>query len=480
MINPLLATALAPGAALSTAPPPPALWLAVGGAVDNAPAMPTYYRSKPPYHATIRLIRTSTQLFAHAIGNMYSCGKISHTQPIPAARLNTLAISENSRLLIRSLEQLPLLDGRYRGMTCVNANSATGETRGVFSLVFKAYDDLLQKAVAIKFFDIDPFKLLDTYRIAAFRREHELLQGLLDKRRCLQLNSPLATFPLPITDGAILPCQYFVVDWLPDDIDDYFERQDAIPAIEKLQIFNDIALSVAALHQNNIFHRDLKKDNFRACQLDGKRVVVAIDLGTAARADSTAIGSTYGRTVGAPAYAAPEAFCGLAGDRDVARYTDIYAMGCMLFELFNRGLFVHELVRLNPHYPAMLTAMALPVREAKSDSDKRSAWIASIRKHGAGINPVSILAEGHSVPTGVSHLLDDLVQSMTRINYRSRPSSIDIIRKRIQSALHCLTNEKIYQRRLAVLRERRASRVARIAEKDARLAVRTLGVRNAI
>jgi len=352
---------------------------------------------------------------------------------------------------------------------------ASGTARGVLSLVFRAFDQAENRLVALKFYDIDPVKLANDYRRDAFRREHNILQSLIGSRRCLQVGSKFSTYALQIPNASgtplELPCHYFAVEWLEEDIDQYFEQQDSYDPIEKLKLFNDIVLGVEALHRHDVYHRDLKKDNFRA-HLDGSsRIVVAIDLGSAARWESVPLSGDYGNGVGAPAYSAPEAICGLAGIRQLGRYIDTYALGCMLFELFNRDLFFYELLARNPNYFPILTAMGAPARSATTASDKLSRWKDALRRHSNGVTPVSILALGHSVPLGIAPLLDGLVQLLTRIDYSSRPHSLEFVRRRVQSAIMCLQNERLYQIKLAEVKARRADRIARILRKQERLSL---------
>jgi serine/threonine protein kinase len=228
-----------------------------------------------------------------------------------------MPLPPNSKYLVDTLQALPLLDGRFEGMRIVNVNSIGDERRGCFSLVFWANDLDTGKPVALKFFD--PQRTGDTYRIAAFRREHEILQQLLGSPNCLQLESGLNTYqlPIPTPTGLIvtLPCEYFAIEWVPEEIDDYFLRQQNFSVIDRLYLYCDIVKSVSALHAREVFHRDLKADNIRSDARDGVRTAVPIDMGTAARYESAMIESSYAAQVGALGYASPEAQCGLAGNR---------------------------------------------------------------------------------------------------------------------------------------------------------------------
>lgn len=383
--------------------------------------------------------------------------------------------STNSQLLVSALESQAELDGRYTNLKCVNINALTGAQRGCFSLVFKAFDKVDQRQVALKFFDLDPGNIFAQYRFDAFKREHTILQSLLGVRRCLQVASSFSTFKLhlanPNGNTFEMPCPYFAVEWLDEDVDLYFQQQDTIDTVEKLRLFHDIVLAVEALHSKQVYHRDLKMDNLRAAYERLTRLIVAIDLGTAARLESPNLLPDYDRgSVGAPGYAPAEAICGFAGERKFARFTDIYALGCMLFELFNRSYFYHELVHLNPNYQVVLMVMSAVARGVRTPADKVSAWESALRTHGHGVTPVSVLASGHSVPASISTLLDELVRTMTRFDYRQRSVSLEYVRRRIQSAIAVLRNERVSRHRIEAARTRRAERVARLAAKEQRLA----------
>src|ERR1700685_1037236 len=98
-----------------------------------------------------------------------------------------MPIHPNNLLLIKTLEALPLLDGRFANLKVVNCNVATGEKRGCFSIVFRADDTIEGKPVALKFFDLNPSAISDVYRRTAFERESKILQTLQTRERCLQL-----------------------------------------------------------------------------------------------------------------------------------------------------------------------------------------------------------------------------------------------------------------------------------------------------
>jgi hypothetical protein len=145
-------------------------------------------------------------------------------------------IHPNSQLLIDTLEKATLFENRYERLKWVNIDSKNHGKRGCFSLVFKAFDRVDAREVALKFFDIHPALMLDEYRRGAFRREHALLQSLIGKERYLQVASSFNKFDLNVNAGGVeltIPCEYFAVEWLDVEIDEYFATQE-VAAIARL------------------------------------------------------------------------------------------------------------------------------------------------------------------------------------------------------------------------------------------------------
>jgi hypothetical protein len=79
---------------------------------------------------------------------------------------------------------------------------------------------------------------------------------------------------------------------------------------------------------------------------------------------------------------------------------------------------------------------------------------------------------GSSVPPGVVQLLDEILVSMTHVDYRKRPASLSWVRSRLWSAIKLLQNELAYQKRLQRTRELKEARRINALNKDARFAAR--------
>jgi serine/threonine-protein kinase len=95
-----------------------------------------------------------------------------------------------------------------------------------------------------------------------------------------------------------------------------------MPEQKALPLFLEILDTVAYLHNNNVLHLDIKSNNVMM-QSNGK--IKLIDLGIASRMRDASNSTGFGT----PAYMPPEQ----SEQRHCGRYTDIFALGVMLFEM---------------------------------------------------------------------------------------------------------------------------------------------------
>lgn len=109
---------------------------------------------------------------------------------------------------------------------------------------------------------------------------------------------------------------------------------DALLAIDAM---TQVLQALAYAHGLGVIHRDLKPDNVALVKTDDSFVVKLLDFGLAkflSPADDPTAGSALtlqGMVMGTPLYMPPEQAAGKAVDARV----DVYAAGCMLFEMLS-------------------------------------------------------------------------------------------------------------------------------------------------
>ena len=138
-----------------------------------------------------------------------------------------------------------------------------------------------------------------------------------------------------------------------------------VPLSQAVEILRDVARALAYAHERGVVHRDIKPDNIL---LSGRTAVVA-DFGIAkaiAAAQERPAGATLtqiGTSIGTPAYMAPEQ---AAGDPDTDHRADIYAFGCMAYELIAGHAPFHG---LPPHklLAAHMGESPRPIQELRPD-----------------------------------------------------------------------------------------------------------------
>lgn len=129
---------------------------------------------------------------------------------------------------------------------------------------------------------------------------------------------------------------YFVMEFLRGET--LFERlqRGRVPLPEALHVLDQMARGLDAAHGEGVTHRDLKPENTFLVHLPGELPVVKlVDFGLAKLAanrseiDRRTERTQSGVAIGTPMYMSPEQARGL----DVDYRTDIYALGCVAYEM---------------------------------------------------------------------------------------------------------------------------------------------------
>ncbi|MDB4961116.1 MAG: Protein kinase [Myxococcales bacterium] len=130
---------------------------------------------------------------------------------------------------------------------------------------------------------------------------------------------------------------YFVMEWLRGESLRDRLRKVRVSLPEALAFCETIAVALEAAHEKGIVHRDLKPDNIYLCDVKGSAAQVKLlDFGIAKllAEDGRMERTRTGNLMGTPAYMSPEQARGQAVDHR----TDIYALGCVAYEMFTGWL----------------------------------------------------------------------------------------------------------------------------------------------
>ena len=198
--------------------------------------------------------------------------------------------------------------------------------------VYRARDTNLKREVAVKVLP-EAFSQ-DPDRLARFQREAEVLATL---------NHPniAAVYGLEKTDGVTaIVLELVEGQTLAERI---ASSRTGIPLDEALAIARQIADALEAAHEKGVIHRDLKPANIKITP-DGK--VKVLDFGLAKMLEPTGSGGPGGLTM-SPTLSVQGTFAGTilgtafymspeqARGRAVDKRTDVWAFGCVLFEMLS-------------------------------------------------------------------------------------------------------------------------------------------------
>ena len=219
------------------------------------------------------------------------------------------------KISTKTLTQLSDLSRRLRDALSGRYRIERELGRGGMATVFLAEDLKHHRRVAIKVFDPEVAAAIGSER---FQREIEIVARL--------------THPhiLPLHDSGVAEgFLFYVMPYVEgESLRDRLTREKQLPLEDALCIAREVADALDYAHRHRVVHRDIKPENILL--EEGHAVVADFGIARAVAAAGEEKLTATGLVVGTPAYMSPEQ---AAGSRDVAGRSDLYSLGCVLYEM---------------------------------------------------------------------------------------------------------------------------------------------------
>ena len=211
-----------------------------------------------------------------------------------------------------------LLGGRYR------LDAQIG--RGGMSTVYRAFDIVLERPVAIKLLHREI--ATDSDQLERFRREARSVAQLNHPHVVTVIDAgeePLPENEHPGVDGEV-GTPYIVLEYVEGEtLKDLIRREGPLEITQAIAYAIEIARALAIAHERQIVHRDVKPQNVLISAEGGAKIT---DFGIARTLTEEGL-TVAGRVLGTTDYVSPEQALG----QPVTGQSDLYSLGVVLYEM---------------------------------------------------------------------------------------------------------------------------------------------------
>ncbi len=186
--------------------------------------------------------------------------------------------------------------------------------QGGFGVVYRAFDDKLQRVVAVKV-------MASHLAVTSPARKRFLREA----RSAAAVDHPNVVRVYAVEEH---PLPFLVMEYIPGEtLQERLDRTGPVDVGECVRVGRQIADGLAAAHEKGLIHRDIKPSNILVDR--GPAVAVKItDFGLARAADDASL-TRSGTVAGTPLYMAPEQARGEALDHRA----DLFSLGSVLYQM---------------------------------------------------------------------------------------------------------------------------------------------------
>jgi serine/threonine protein kinase len=186
--------------------------------------------------------------------------------------------------------------------------------RGGFGVVFRAFDDVLQRVVAVK-------ALAPSMAVTSPARKRFLREA----RTSAQVRHENV---VQVYEVAEQPLPYLVMEFIPgESLQQRLDRTGPLEVPEVLRVVRQVAEGLAAAHEKGLIHRDIKPANVLIESGPQARAKIT-DFGLARAADDASL-TRSGTVAGTPMYMAPEQARGESLDHRA----DLFSLGSVMYAI---------------------------------------------------------------------------------------------------------------------------------------------------
>jgi len=313
-----------------------------------------------------------------------------------------------------------VIGGRYR------LDAEIG--RGGMSTVYRAFDTVLERPVAIKLMHREI--AADSDQLERFRREARSVAQLNHPHVVTVIDAGEEAHPddaMPSANGAV-STPYIVLEYVDGEtLKDVIRRDGPLDIPQAIAYTIEIARALGAAHERQIVHRDVKPHNVLLSEEGGAKIT---DFGIARTLSEEGL-TIAGRVLGTTDYVSPEQALG----QPVTGQSDLYSLGVVLFEMLTGQVPFHasspvavamkhvredvpDVQRLRPEISAATAAVV--ERAVSKDLSRRYADAASMVSDLEEVLAVEAARAGQATGEVTSVLRTLPGQAQRRLPWRMR------------------------------------------------------------